>query len=290
VRGIARSILRAALAVGRRGPLRRHLLRLRFGPWATRWLSGRVVVGWRGVRVEVDPGEAHGYHVFVHGDYGGAELDACIDLARDARLFLDVGAHIGLVALAGARACPQADVIAVEADPDVAVWLRRNLALNPDLEHRVTVLEAAASDHDGEVPFTTSASSSNVGVGHISTGDTPHSSRLRAVALGSWLASEGRSADVVKMDVEGAELGALAGLWEHGATPPCILLETHAHAFPDGDAFNTRLLHAFARHGYDVERLDRGTWTPVTAARQLGPRSHLRARRKSTGTPSDASL
>ena len=94
-----------------------------------------------------------------------------------------------------------------------------------------------------------------------STGDTPHSSRLRAVALGSWLASEGRSADVVKMDVEGAELGALAGLWEHGATPPCILLETHAHAFPDVitsySIHYTKLYEAnFSGNGDETERMN----------------------------------
>jgi len=237
------------------------------------------------VRVEIDPGEAHGYHVFVHGDYGGAELDACIELARDQRLFLDVGAHIGLIALAVARACPRVDVIAVEADPGVAAWLRRNLGLNPSLEPRITVLEAAASDHDGEVAFVTSASPANLGVGHIAPEGASKTSRLRAVALGNWLSSRGLSADVVKMDVEGAELSALAGLWERETAPAFILLETHAHAFEDGDGFNARLIDAFATHGYDVDRLDRGTWTRVTDARQLGPRSHLRARRSATARP-----
>lgn len=273
-----RGLLRLGLGALRRGPFKRHLLRIRFGPWAPRWIGGRVEVGWRGVRVEIDPGEAHGFHVFVHGDYGGAELDACIELAAGARVFIDVGAHIGLVALAVARACPGVRVVAVEADPDVARWLRRNLALNPALAARITVLEAAASDHDGDVMFETSASADNVGVGHVTDRPSPHGRRIRAVALGRWLLAHELPAEIVKMDIEGGELAALAGLWAAGLRPRAILLETHGHMFEPAHDFNARVLDALGSESYGVERLERGTWTRVTDAGQLGGRSHLKAR------------
>ncbi len=258
--------------------LGRHLRRVSFGPWAPRWLGGRAVVSWRGVRVEVDPGEAHGFHVFVHGDYGGAELDACIELARDAGVFVDVGAHIGLISLAVARACPHVRVIAVEADPVVATWLRRNLLLNPDLAGRVTVVEGAASDSDGSVEFLPSGSSENVGVGHVTGASPTGAVRVPSVALGGWLSARQLRADVVKMDIEGGELPALAGLWSSGQRPSAILLETHGHMFPSANAFNADVLSALTRRGYTVERLNRGVWHPVTDASELGGRSHLRAR------------
>jgi len=257
---------------------KRHLLRLRFGAWAPRWLGGPAIVGWRGVRVEVDPGEAHGFHVFAHGDYGGAELDACIDLCREARVFVDVGAHIGLVSLAVARACPAVQVVAVEADERTARWFRRNVALNPDLAPRVTLVDAAAADRDGEVSFAASRETSNVGTGRVVPERGAMDRRVPAVRLGAWLAAHELAPDVVKMDVEGGELPALAGLWAGGARPRAILLETHGYLFDADTSFNRQVIDDLTRHGYRVERLERGAWAPVTDPDALGPRSHLRAR------------
>ncbi len=278
IRRIARGAARALARAGRYGPLRRHLLRIRFGPWAHRWLAGRAIIRWRDVDVEVDPGEAHGFHVFVHGDYGGAELDACIALCRRARVFVDVGAHIGLISLAVARACPGVRVVAVEADPDIAAWFRRNLALNPGLAPRVTLVEAAATDRDGLVAFTASAAADNVGMGHVTT-DAAAVRTLPAIALGGWLRARDLAADVVKMDVEGAELPALEGLWSAGEWPPAILLETHGYMAADPAAFNRRLLTELTRRQYLVSRLSRGDWSAVSDPTQLGDRSHLRALR-----------
>src|SRR4030042_223864 len=92
VRRLARVAVRcAALTLGRTAATKRHLLRLRFGEWAPRWLGGPAIVGWRGVRIEVDPGEAHGFHVFAHGDYGGAELDARIQPCPEGRVCVGAG-------------------------------------------------------------------------------------------------------------------------------------------------------------------------------------------------------
>ncbi len=278
-RRLARFVIRsAALTLGRTTMTKRHLLRLRFGEWAPRWLGGPAIVRWRGVRVEVDPGEAHGFHVFAHGDYGGAELDACIDLCRGARIFVDVGAHIGLVSLAVARACPSVRVVAVEANDETARWFQRNLTLNPDLATRVTLLQAAAADHDGEVGFAVNRETSNVGTGHVTTEPAAHDRRVRAVRLGHWLAAHGLSADVVKMDVEGGELPALAGLWSDGTRPVAILLETHGHLFDPMESFNRQVVDDLARQGYRVDYLERGSWTPISDPNALGARSHLRAR------------
>ena len=57
---------------------------------------------------------------------------------------IDIGAHIGIVALALAADHPDLKVIAVEAVPENAEVLRANVEHN-ELEERVTVVEAAAA-------------------------------------------------------------------------------------------------------------------------------------------------
>lgn len=238
------------------------------------------MVNWRGVRVLVDPGEAHGFHVFVHGDYSAAEAEACFELCRDARVFVDAGAHIGLFSLALARACPALRVVALEPDPAVASWCRRNLALNPDLADRIELVDAAAAGTDGTVGFAPSEDTTNVGIGHTVSPATPGAMTVRAVSLGALLRRLGLAPDVVKLDVEGAEREALGGLWTSPHLPAAILVETHAHMSAAPEAFNRELVDDLLAHGYAVARLERRAWIPLASPAELGGRSHLLARRQ----------
>ena len=229
------------------------------------------------MRVAIDPGEAHGFHIYFLGDYARAEIDACIDLCGGGRWFADIGANIGLVSLAVARACPHVQVLAVEPDAALCDWLRLNLSLNLDLTPRVSVLQAAAIDVDGEVAFARNARASNIGTGHlVAAGETAGAVAVAGVAIGRYAERRGMSLDVVKIDVEGGEQRALAGIWTSQAPPRALLIETHAFSANDPHDFNQRLLDDLARHGYAVERLGRGRWRPVTGAADIGPRAHLR--------------
>jgi FkbM family methyltransferase len=58
---------------------------------------------------------------------------------------IDIGAHIGIVAVAIALDNPDCQVVAVEAIPDNAEMVRRNVALN-ELSERVFVESAGASE------------------------------------------------------------------------------------------------------------------------------------------------
>jgi FkbM family methyltransferase len=268
------------LRIARRGPLRRPLTHVPFGPWASRLFGGEEVIAWRGVRLAVNPGEAHGFHVYFLGDYARAEIDACTELCRSARWFGDIGANIGFVTLAVARACPSVRVLAVEADPAVGAWLRKNLALNPDLEPRVQVLDAAATDADGVVKFAPSQTPLNAGIGHLVATDAVGAIAVKGVALGPYADGRGQPLDVVKIDVEGAELGVLRGLWAGRTRPRALVIETHGGA--DGrptDALNRDVLEELAREGYVTSYHDHGRWTPSPSAAALGVRAHLRATR-----------
>jgi FkbM family methyltransferase len=273
LRRLLRRSVRTMLRIARRGPLRRPLAHLRFGPWAAWLFGGEEVIAWRGVRLAVDPGEAHGFHVYFLGDYAGAEIDACTELCRNARWFGDIGANIGFVTLPVARACPSLRAA-------VVARLHKNIALNPDLESRVQVLVAAATDADGAVTFGPSHTPLNAGIGRLVPSDAAGAITVRGVAIGPYAEGRGQPLDVVKIDVEGAELEVLHGIWAARTRPRALVIETHGGA--DGrpvEALNRDVLDELAREGYVTSHRDRGGWTPNPAPAALGARAHIRATR-----------
>jgi FkbM family methyltransferase len=279
LRLILRRSVRTGLRLARRGPLKRPLSRFSYRPAAAGLSWGLEVVRWRGLNVAVNPGEAHGFHVYFLGDYAGTEIDACVDLCRDGDWFADIGANIGLVSLAVARRRPHVQVLAVEPDPRLCEWLRYNISLNPDVAARVHVLQAAATDRDDVVRFLPSQSPLNAGVGQIFEGSDPGATDVRGLAIGRHAESSGRRLSVLKIDVEGGELAALRGVWTAHSLPRGFIIETHGFSATDPVAFNRSILDELTAHGYVVTQLDRGRWIPVREPEDIGPRAHLRAER-----------
>ncbi len=151
------------------------------------------------------------------------------DLLPDGGVLLDVGAHVGHWALR--LAAKASKVIAVEANPATAATLRRHLAMN-DITN-VTVIELAAWDEDawlrledpnGQIE---GGSTRTLPAGGENPGTVP-ASRLDASAQ-IWNAVLGTGRlDLVKLDVEGADIRALkgmAGLLEKYA--PALFIECH---------------------------------------------------------------
>jgi FkbM family methyltransferase len=130
---------------------------------------------------------------------------------RPGDVFVDVGANFGYFTLLAARAvAPGGWVVAVEASAVTAGRLRESLAQNG--VRNVRVVNVAAAAEAGAVPFYRApwdqAEDSTVpGNGKQLVGE------VRALPLHALLAEpELRRARVIKVDVEGGELGVLRGL------------------------------------------------------------------------------
>lgn len=168
--------------------------------------------------------------VWVEHEVGGVRVDThewpqrelLVRLLPPGGVFLDVGAHVGLYTLALAGKASR--VIAVEPNPAAAAQLRANLALN-DVTN-VDVLEVAA--WDGAAPLDLSNP-------QPPTGEMSGWMRTLPVENGQiWgqrldMALDLDRLDLVKVDVEGADLHALRGmsglLHEHR---PVLFVESHA--------------------------------------------------------------
>jgi FkbM family methyltransferase len=141
-------------------------------------------------------------------------LLAWASLAENSRVVLDVGANTGLFALVAAAVSPGAAVHAFEPLARIAALLKQNVALNPAFQ--VTVHQSAVGGANDQLPI------------HDPGGDNCYSASLDAdflvgskkdsylvpvITLDQFAADQGLSAmDLVKIDVEGYEEPALAGM------------------------------------------------------------------------------
>lgn len=144
-----------------------------------------------------------------------------IDL-RDIGRAVDLGANIGLFGAWLLGRCREAEVVAYEADPTNAAVHRLTIEVN-GLEDRWRLVEAFAATQDGTTSFTTGLHA----VSHEGEG-----MEVRVVDVLPYLAD----ADLVKVDIEGAEWPILADSRFRELQARLVVLEYHAEGSPQLDA------------------------------------------------------
>lgn len=163
---------------------------------------------------------------------------------------LDVGANIGGMALiAAAIVGPEGEVVAIDPQRECAEACRLNAELNGFSHMRV--VEAAAGAQDGEAEIIVVADSLWTRAASVGEHDLEvRRDRVRMVSLDSLVASGGaRPPDVVKIDVEGAELDVLAGMRSLlRDARPVVICEMHGK--------NAAFVEAMEAAGYRVTNLD----------------------------------
>jgi FkbM family methyltransferase len=174
---------------------------------------------------------------------------------RPGDVFYDVGANIGIFSLLAAhRAGDGGRVVAFEPHAATTATLLENVALN-GLGARVDVLSCALHHTTGHLPFLYRSLVAGSGLSQIGSSRDPFgheadpvARELKAVASGDDLIASGaiRSADVIKVDVDGREADVLAGmqaLLTGSERPRSVQVEVN----PEGGA---RVLDLMAGAGY----------------------------------------
>ena len=139
-------------------------------------------------------------------------------LCAPGRVFLDVGAHIGSIVAAVARHCPAARIVAVEAIPEKAARLRRKFG-------GVTVHCCALADQEGEAAFFIDEARSGYSSLARNGGGRMREIRVPLTRLDTLMPNA--DVDLIKIDVEGAELGVLRGADALAASArPAVMFES----------------------------------------------------------------
>jgi len=180
-------------------------------PWTARSVFTEGVHEINGVRLEVprppDWGGGGEFHM-VLGTYEGGEVRFLLSRLTPGDVFVDVGSHVGYVALAVANVVgPRGHVLCLEPTPETFQRLRANVARNGLMN--VTLVEAAAAECDGSAQLACSGDSAmwnslaRDGVRYLQVATRSLDS---VVAEAGWPSVAG-----IKIDAEGAEWSVLCG-------------------------------------------------------------------------------
>ena len=153
------------------------------------------------------------------------ELTALVQGLPPGGCFVDAGANIGFNSvLASAAVGPQGRVVAFEMIPGTAAVLRRHLEVNGC--GNATVVERALSDAPGQT-VTAHIPHDRFGLASIAESDRPGESvTVETTTLDAALADVER-VDLLKVDLEGAEEGALRGATETLAKTAAVVIEAN---------------------------------------------------------------
>jgi len=165
-------------------------------------------------------------------NWGGAHnvgFTACVDACEGKRCVLDLGSHIGLVALPMAgKVGAEGVVYAFEPAEVNRRFLEDHLAKNGIANVRVCAALVGDEERDDVRFFEMDRATGQNSVVVKKMHDRYHETKRRQITLDGFCARENIAPEVIKIDVEGAELGVLEGarkiLEQHR---PIVFLSVH---------------------------------------------------------------
>lgn len=220
-----------------------------------------------GVRMEVDPYEYLGRTVLTTGTWGKVNDRVMASVLSDGSVFVDVGAHIGYYTLQASKLVGHSGtVIAVEPNPPTAAALRRNIALNGFTN--IKMHEVACTDKPTRLRlFAAPGMYSMWSSLSARTASVEQGIEVTGIKLDSILNSERlQRLDLVKIDVEGAEMLVLRGMNDSLiAFHPKLILELKADALSNLGSSLEEVFAWLHERGYSrAENLeeDDSLWVP----------------------------
>jgi len=208
--------------------------------------------------------------LYVNGSFEPNEFAYLDRILIPGFVFIDIGANEGLYTIfAAPRVAPTGLVIAVEPSPREQIRLEHNIAINEIENVRIVrqalgrqrgkaVLHVADSEHNGQ----------NTLGGFAYQGVTAvESIEVELIDLDTLMREQDvERLDVIKMDVEGAELEVLLGA---KATlqrfKPILFFELFDGALRKQNTSAAEVLDFLKRHGYDFLTFDDATGLPEIA-------------------------
>lgn len=177
-----------------------------------------------------------------------------LEETRPEEVLYDIGACVGFVSVHAAM--KGAHVIAFEPDPSYRSRLLNNLGLNN--LHDVTVIRWAVSDERGEARLFTEGNANGRSPSLRNDGDR-NVVKVSTDTIDNALArGEIPSPDILKLDIEGAEILALRGMKAmlESSPPRTIFIESHPSFLPSFGSSAEEVDELIRSYGYREDYRD----------------------------------
>lgn len=199
-----------------------------------------------GVPIFVSPQDYLGRMIYFFGTHEPANLALLRRLLPPNGVFWDIGANYGLFSLELSKSHPNSRIVAVEPQPRLVRLLQKSLQTNPTA--RIRVLEKAVASTAGTLTLSV-PSDSFARASLVERFEGGSTFTVETVPLDALIEHYG-SPDVVKIDVEGAELDVLrSGVELLRNQGPTILMEVNDARHTELGSIET--IHFLADLGYD---------------------------------------
>lgn len=198
------------------------------------------------------------YRSFVYGTWEPSVSQVAAGVVKKGMTVIDVGAHIGYYSLYFAKCVgPTGRVFSFEPVPENLALLRKNIELN-----QITWIEAspnAVYSSKKDIFLAVPNESANPGEGFLTHDRGGRQILVHAVSLDSFCSSSDIRPDLIKLDVEGAELEALLGAKNTiDRYRPKLLIELHHF---DGNAAGHPVPGLLINSGYQIHWIEQWEWT-----------------------------
>lgn len=165
-----------------------------------------------------------GVSVIADGRYEPVLQDALLAVSRECLLFADIGANVGFYSIAVRATNTSCEVIAFECNPGAREFFAENLKLN-GLDN-ISIRPEALSDKAGEASFYVPAFTGSGGGSLLNLHPEEGEPQKFQVTLMPFDSLNLNGIDLMKIDVEGAELGVIRGAIDSIAVSrPTIFVE-----------------------------------------------------------------
>lgn len=212
------------------------------------------------IELYLDPEDQHlvPYTLMNFRAYEMAETDFLKSIIHASSVVLDIGANCGWYSLALARHCPTAHIHAFEPIPHTHGILARNIqhnGLTNVVAHRL-----AFSNHESTLEFLhtprCSGATSLLKAGQPVPLDRLEKITCPSTTLDKFCAQHGLAPDIIKCDVEGAELMVIQGGEKMlAAHKPVILIELLRKWSRQFGYHPNDVVKQLAQHGYQAYTL-----------------------------------
>ncbi len=259
--------------------------------------SNSAIVRRRGIRWELDLSEGIDFSIYLLGAFEPGTANTLQKLVKPGDIVFDIGANIGAHTLGLAQSVgPSGRVYAFEPADFAFAKLRRNLALNPELQARTNpqqLLLAATPSQIAEREIYASWPLEKDDSVH-----PKHRGRLVSTAhatvdtLDAFVARQGIARlDLIKMDVDGHELPVLQGGRETlRRFQPLLVMEMSPYVHAEQHQSFAEFVELLKSASYSLRNTDNGKAVPLDAAELQrlipdGASINVVARAKACATP-----